>query len=96
MTSEGAGDGIDLEGFEDVPDGPAERLDVADLPPPEPLTETLEAAENLDDGVLLQITDRVPQHLYPELEDRGFAWETVDEDDRVRTAIWREEGSEDG
>lgn len=84
-------DAVDLDAFDEAPDRPAERLDVADLPPPEPLTATLEAAEALDDEVLLQTTDRVPQHLYPELEDRGYAWETVDGDgDAVHTAIWRE------
>lgn len=85
-----AGGDANLDAFDDAPEQLDERLDLADLPPPQPLTKTLEAAEDLDDGVLLQTTDRVPQHLYPELEDRGFAWETVEGDDAVHTAIWRQ------
>jgi len=66
-----------------------EVLDVRDLPPPEPLKRTLEALADLDDDVLVQVNDRVPQHLFPRLDDRGFAYEAVERDDRVVTAIWR-------
>ena len=68
----------------------SEHLDVADLPPPEPLVETLERVEALpDDGVLVQRNDREPQHLFPKLEDRGYTWESVERDDgTVLTAIW--------
>ncbi|WP_323676005.1 DUF2249 domain-containing protein [Halorubellus sp. PRR65] len=68
-----------------------EHVDVADLPPPEPLVETLERLGALpDDGVLVQTNDRVPQHLFPKLEERGFTWEHVERDDgTVLTAIWR-------
>jgi uncharacterized protein (DUF2249 family) len=66
-------------------------LDVRELPPPEPLKLTLETLTELDDdGVLVQVSDRVPQHLFPRLDDRGFAYETVERDDRVVTAIWRD------
>jgi len=66
-----------------------EVLDVRELPPPEPLKQTLETTADLDDGVVVQVNDRVPQHLFPRLDDRGFAYETVERDDRVVTAIWR-------
>jgi hypothetical protein len=66
-----------------------EHLDVADLPPPKPLTETLERLADLpDDAVLVQSNDRVPQHLFPKLEDRGFEHESIETDDGVLTAIW--------
>ena len=68
-----------------------EYLDARDLPPPKPLRETLERLEAMADGtVLVQFNDRVPQHLYPRLSDRGYRFETID-DDVVVTAIWREE-----
>jgi len=66
-----------------------EVLDVRELPPPEPLKQTLETLADLDDGVVVQVNDRVPQHLFPRLDDRGFAYDTVERDDRVVTAIWR-------
>lgn len=59
-------------------DRPWERLDTRDLPPPEPLTRTLERLEALDEGtVLVQLNDRTPQHLYPRLTERGYTFETV-------------------
>jgi len=65
-----------------------ETLDVRALGPPAPLTETLETLPDLDGTVLVQVNDRVPQHLYPKLADRGYAYETVEDGDRVVTAIW--------
>jgi uncharacterized protein (DUF2249 family) len=73
----------------DAPPTVHEVLDVRDAPPPEPLKRTLETVADLDDGVVVQVNDRAPQHLYPRLEDRGFAYETVERDDRVVTVIWR-------
>lgn len=65
-------------------------LDVRDLPPPEPLKQTLETVADLDDdSVVVQVNDRVPQHLFPRLDDRGFDYESVERGDRVVTAIWR-------
>jgi len=64
-------------------------LDVRELPPPESLKITLEALTELDDGVVVQVSDRVPRHRFPRLDDRGFAYDTVEGDDRVVTAIWR-------
>lgn len=72
-------------------DRPRERLDVRALPPPEPLRRTLERLAELDDEVVLvQVNDRAPQHLYPMLEERGYAYETAETDDGVVTVIWRE------
>jgi len=75
----------------DAPDdAPVERLDVADQGPPAPLKATLELLPDLsEDTVLVQVNDRAPQHLFPKLDDRGYAHETVATDDAVVTAIWR-------
>ena len=78
----------------DRTDAPADRtlevLDVRTLPPPQPLQRTLERlAEVDDDVVVLQRNDRVPRHLFPRLDDRGYAHETVDDEGTVVTAIWR-------
>jgi uncharacterized protein (DUF2249 family) len=71
-------------------DRPRERMDVADLPPPEPMVETMEALADLDpDAVLVQVNDRAPRHLYPKLEDRGYDHATVETDECVVTTIWR-------
>lgn len=72
------------------PDAPTERLEVSDLGPPGPLKETLETLAELDDDtVLIQLNDRVPQHLYPRLTDRGYEFGTVERDDATITAIWK-------
>lgn len=74
-------------------DASREFLDARDLPPPQPLQQTLERLAAMDDGaVLIQFNDRVPQHLYPRLTDRGYAFETVDDGEVVVTAVWNEEG----
>jgi hypothetical protein len=67
---------------------PVERLDVADLGPPKPLKNTLETLADMDGGVLVQYNDRAPQHLYPKLDDRGYAYETVEYEDVIVTVIW--------
>ncbi|MFB6232662.1 MAG: DUF2249 domain-containing protein [Haloarculaceae archaeon] len=73
-------------------DAPRETLDARELPPPQPLQNTLERLTELDDEtVLVQRNDRAPQHLFPKLEDRGYSYETVETDGAVVTAIWREE-----
>ena len=66
------------------------ELDVRELGPPKPLTETLERLETMDSGVLVQYNDRVPQFLSPKLEDRGYTFETVETADAVVTTIWKE------
>lgn len=82
---------IDLEQTTAPADRPCETLDVARFGPPEPLRQTLETLPDLDEEtVLVQINDRAPQHLYPKLEDRGHSYDTIERDDVVLTAIWRE------
>ena len=72
-------------------DAPREMLDARELPPPQPLQNTLERLTELDEEtVLVQHNDRVPQHLFPQLDDRGYSYETVETADAVVTAIWRE------
>ena len=80
-----------VEAVAEAPDDrPREVLDVADLPPPEPLARTLERLTDLEEEtVLVQRNDRAPQHLYPKLEDRGYRHATVEWDDDVVTVIWR-------
>ncbi|SNZ03862.1 Uncharacterized conserved protein [Natronoarchaeum philippinense] len=76
----------------DAPQRPRETLDVRQLGPPKPLSETLELLAELDDEIVLfQLNDRAPQHLYPKLDDRGYVYDTVDLDDATVTAIWRED-----
>ncbi|WP_049923303.1 DUF2249 domain-containing protein [Halopiger djelfimassiliensis] len=73
-------------------DRPQVTIDVRSLGPPEPLKETLEHLVELPDGtVLVQRNDRVPQFLFPKLEDRGYEHETVELDDEVVTVIWKPE-----
>lgn len=72
-------------------DRPRETLDARELPPPQPLQQTLERLAELDDEtVLVQRNDRAPQHLFPKVADRGYSYETVETDDAVVTAIWRD------
>lgn len=69
---------------------PTETLDVRELGPPKPLQVTLERIEEVpDETVLIQYNDREPQFLFPKLEDRGYAHDTIDRDGVVVTAIWR-------
>ncbi|MFB6283322.1 MAG: DUF2249 domain-containing protein [Halobacteria archaeon] len=65
------------------------ELDVGDLPPPEPLKNTLEKLTELDDDVaVVQYNDRKPKYLFPKLEERGYSHQTY-EDERVVTVIWK-------
>lgn len=85
---EGAGTSVSAAGG--PTDRPRETLDAHDLPPPQPLQNTLERLADLeDDVVMVQRNDRAPQHLYPQLEDRGYEYETVEDGDVVVTVIWR-------
>lgn len=75
-------------------DAPAERpqktIDVRSAGPPTPLKKTLETLESIDDDtILVQRNDRVPQFLFPKLDDRGYDYDTVETDAEVVTAIWR-------
>lgn len=69
-------------------DTPVEELDVRNLGPPKPLSETLETLAEMDEGVLVQRNDRAPQHLYPKLDDRGYSYETFETDEETVTVIW--------
>lgn len=72
-------------------DRPAETIDTRDLPPPQPLKNTLEQLTELGDSVVLvQLADQRPQYLFPELDDRGYEYETLDVAEGVATVIWRE------
>ena len=68
----------------------ATRLDVRELGPPKPLTETLELLETMDEAVLVQLNDRALQHLYPKLEERGYVCETTEIEGVTVTTIWEE------
>ncbi|MCQ4332950.1 DUF2249 domain-containing protein [Natronomonas sp. F2-12] len=70
-------------------DRPHETFDARELPPPQPLKDTLETLAGAEDSaVLVQLNDRRPQHLYPQLSDRGYRYETFDDDGAV-TVIWK-------
>jgi len=72
-------------------DRPCEIFDARDLPPPAPLKNTLEQLSEFDDSVILvQQNDRPPKHLYPELDDRGYEYETIESSDGVVTVIWKQ------
>ena len=66
------------------PDGPVSILEVdaRGLEPPQPMVKILEALAALPDGAQLRArTDRRPIHLYPHLEERGFAGESQAQND---------------
>jgi uncharacterized protein (DUF2249 family) len=72
-------------------DRPCETIDARELPPPQPLKNTLEQLADLGDSVVLvQLNDRRPQHLYPKLDERGYQYETLEDGDVVVTVIWRQ------
>ncbi len=57
-------------------------LDARGLEPPQPLVKILEALAALPTGTELHArTDRRPMHLYPQLEERGFTAETLEQTD---------------
>jgi hypothetical protein len=71
-------------------DRPTAYIDAREMGPPEPLRETLETLPELDDDVVLvQHNDRVPKHLFPKLDARGYEHETVAVGSDTATAIWR-------
>lgn len=70
---------------------PCETIDASELPPPQPLSNTLEQLSEIGDTVvLIQLNDRRPQHLYPKLDDRGYEYETLESGDDVVTVIWKD------
>lgn len=57
-------------------------VDARGLEPPQPMVKILEALAALPAGVELRArTDRRPMHLYDQLEERGFAGETQEQND---------------
>lgn len=68
-------------------------LDVRGLEPPEPMVRTLAALEQLPPGgTLVQLNERVPQFLLPQLEERGFAYEIREQSSElVRMFITRKQ-----
>lgn len=73
----------------DAPSDAIEFIDARELPPPKPLSETLERLAKLDDTVtLVQLNDRKPKLLYPKLDDRGYTYGTIETEEGVVTAIW--------
>jgi len=68
-----------------------ETIDARELPPPQPIKNTLEQLAEIDDSiVLIQLNDRRPQYLYPKLDDRGYDYETLEDGDTVVTVVWRD------
>jgi TusA-related sulfurtransferase len=58
------------------------QLDARGLEPPQPMVKILEAIATLPpDATLAAHTDRQPMLLYPMLEQRGFAYETIKQSD---------------
>lgn len=54
---------------------PAQSLDLAGLPPPEPMVRILETLAAMAPGaVLFALLDREPMFLFPELAHRGHEW----------------------
>ncbi|MFB1063988.1 hypothetical protein CP556_19770 [Natrinema sp. CBA1119] len=83
-----------VDGTDAPSDRPRETIDVRSLGPPEPLKRTLETLAELPaETVLVQRNDRVPQFLFPKLDDRGYTYEPVERDDDVVTVIWRTNGA---
>ena len=66
-------------------------LDVRGLEPPEPMVRVLEAIDRLAPGGELEVRhERRPMFLYPQLDERGFAYETDEpEPGLVRIVIRR-------
>lgn len=66
-------------------------LDVRGLEPPEPMVRTLERLETLQPGAtLVQLNERIPRFLLPQLEERGFSYHVRQQSpDLVRVFITR-------
>jgi uncharacterized protein (DUF2249 family) len=68
----------------------AHVLDVRGLLPPEPLERTFAALETLPaDDALLQVNERVPAFLIPELDDRGYSYRIEHDERGTLVTIWR-------
>lgn len=71
-------------------------LDVSDLPPPEPLEQTLEAAEKLEPGQYLRMLHRRdPCMLYANLDDNHFNYfQRPGTTTAVEVFIWHDDDAE--
>ena len=67
------------------------RMDNRGLEPPEPMIRTFAALGALPDGDVLEIhNDRRPMFLYPHLEERGYRYQTLDQEDgSALVRIWK-------
>lgn len=67
------------------------ELDNRGLEPPQPMLRILNALENMaEDDILVARNDRQPLFLYPELQERGYAYRTEPaEDGGYRITIWK-------
>jgi uncharacterized protein (DUF2249 family) len=81
----------DREPSASIPRPVIEEVDARGLEPPQPMVVILEALAGLAEGARLHArTDRRPMHLYSQLELRGFAGETEEQEDgSFITHIWR-------
>lgn len=70
------------------------NLDVRDLPPPRPMMEILRVIDaGLAGTEMVAHVPHAPVHLFPELEDRGWTWRILgQDDDGVRVQLVREDG----
>lgn len=68
-------------------------LDVRGMSAPEPMERTLAALDDMEDGrELVQLNDRVPAFLLPLLDERGYRYRVVHDEQGVVTTIWRAAG----
>ena len=67
------------------------ELDNRGLPPPQPMLRILDTLDQCGDGVdLIARNDREPLFLYPELEERGWLYETEPlPDGSYQVHIWK-------
>jgi len=84
---------MDTEPYLAAVDLPTDRavdfLDARELPPPKPLEETVTRVSDLDGStVFIQLNDRVPQFLFPKLDEQSVEYRTAEVDAGVVTAIW--------
>jgi uncharacterized protein (DUF2249 family) len=92
-TGDGGAAPTDLEPA--TPASGASVLDVRGLEPPLPMVRVLERLDGLEPGQeLLVIHERRPVFLYPQLDERGFVYETREAGPgRVEILIRRDRGS---
>ena len=73
--------------------GDGKHIDVRDLPPPEPMLQILALLEMVETGDIIVHHHREPIYLYPELAERGWNHEVMEdalaEGGEFRLRIWR-------